>query len=410
MMTSLSVEYLIAIEVKGGFCNSVKSFNNLLSADGDIKIKGNTLTYKELTVGYEVRTDELPEKAQRYFYIKLDCDDSNQVEDFANLLRAVRGMANKAGGHFAVVWDDIGFYYATLAYPKINEIENLLRKLIARFMYTSVGMEWGDTTLPDDLRDSIKRNKRNRQQGANILHETDFIQLADYLFKPYRSPTNGNELIQDRILQANSPADIDIEELKSYLPKSNWTRYFANIVNCNDSFLDKRWQKLYALRNVVAHNSMLTKSDYDEILLLISEVEQPIKEAIESLDKLNIPEDEKVTIAENFASNRGPLYGEFVLLWKQVEAELNRIQNSTLNQSQPKRYRSPLSAIEELRKAQLIDISLFEDLNHLRKIRNMLVHHSDSAISEDLLVKAILDAEIILEWLKNISPPNKAST
>jgi hypothetical protein len=66
-------------------------------------------------------------------------------------------------------------------------------------MYTSVGMDWGDTTLPEDLRSSMKRNQRDRQTGTNLLHDTDFVQLADYLFKPYQSPSNGSEIIQEQI-------------------------------------------------------------------------------------------------------------------------------------------------------------------------------------------------------------------
>lgn len=410
MMPELSVEYLIVMKADGGFCNSIKSFNNLLCADSDIRIKGNQLAYKELTVGYRVQTNVLPEHKQRYFRLNLDCDDKNSVEEFAALLKAVRTMAYKTNGHFAVIWDDISFYYATLAYPRINQIENLLQKLIARFMYTSVGMDWGNTTVPDDLRNSMKRNNRNRQDGANLLHDADFVQLADYLFKPYQSPTNGSEIIQEKISRSSNAAELDIEELKSYLPKSNWTRYFAKIVNCDDGFLNKRWQKLYELRNLVAHNSMLSKKHYEELLGLIKEVRKPIEEAIDHLDKLVIPENEKETIAENFAANRGPLYGEFILIWKQIESELIRIQDVLSNESQPRRFRGAGSAIEELHNAQLIDEKQYSILNHSRKIRNMIVHAQDTEVNNNALSTAILESEYILEWLKNILPPNKAST
>jgi len=409
MMPDLSVEYLIIMNSRGGFCNSIKSFNSLLCADSDIEIRGNQVTYNNLTVGYGVQTDELQEQGQRYFYLKLDCDDKNRVEDFAALLKAVRTMAQKTNGHLAVMWDDVAFYYATLAYPRVHEIENLLRKLIARFMYTSVGMDWGDTTLPKDLRSSMKRNQRDRQTGTNLLHDTDFVQLADYLFKPYQSPSNGSEIIQEQIGAVSKTEELDIEELKSYLPRSNWTRYFAEIVNCDDGFLDKRWRKLYVLRNLVAHNSMLTKNHYDDLLKLIEEVRKPIREAIDHLDKLVIPEDEKETIAENFAANRGPLYGEFIVMWTQIESELLRIQNAHSNQSQPPRFRGAGSAIEELRNAGLIDSTQYATIRRTNDIRNMVVHARDADVSNDALSRATLESEYIIEWLRNILPPNKAS-
>jgi len=403
MIPDLSVEYLIVTKADGGFCSNVETFNSLLCADADIKIRGKSLSYKGLTVSYEARSDILLEKQQRYFYIKLDCEDAERIEDFAMMLKAVRTMAHKTGGDVAVVWDDIAFYYATQAYPLIHKIENLLRKLIVRFMYTSVGLDWGDTTLPNELRDSISRAKRDRQGGASLLHETDFIQLADYLFRPYQSPTSGNELIQERIAKAKTADDLDIEELKSYVPRSNWSRYFADRVDCDDTFLNKRWQRLYKLRNLIAHNNIVTKRDYEEILQLVDEVQKPIQDAINNLDTLSIPEEEKETIAENFAVNRGPLYGEFILLWTQIESELIRIQNAISNQSQPGKFRGPLSAINELRRAQLIDTDQYESLNRLREVRNMVVHHSASSIDEDNLVKAILGAEMELDKLRNIA-------
>ena len=241
------------------------------------------------------------------------------------------------------------------------------------------------------------------------MRPTSYNLLTIFL-SPYRSPTNGTELIQNRILKADAITDLNLSELKSFLPKSNWARYFAEIVNCDDGFLNKRWEKLYALRNLVAHNSMLSKSDYDDILKLIGEVEKPIQEAIDNLDKLHIPEDEKETIAENFASNRGPLYGEFILLWKQIEAELKRIQKTISSKSQPKRFRGSLSAIEDLKNAQLVNKLQYYDLDQSRRIRNMIVHQSDNTIKESLLVKAIFEAEVILDWLQQIPPLKMVST
>ncbi len=43
---------------------------------------------------------------------------------------------------YEVLWDDVGIYYAKLAYLRIIEIENLMRKLITKFMLVSVGMDF----------------------------------------------------------------------------------------------------------------------------------------------------------------------------------------------------------------------------------------------------------------------------
>ena len=40
MIPDLSVEYLIVTKADGGFCSNVETFNSLLCADADIKIRG----------------------------------------------------------------------------------------------------------------------------------------------------------------------------------------------------------------------------------------------------------------------------------------------------------------------------------------------------------------------------------
>jgi hypothetical protein len=53
-------------------------------------------------------------------------------------------------------------------------------------MLTNVGINWTNETVPVEIKQSINR-KGKTQYYTNFLHETDFIHLADFLFKAYQT-------------------------------------------------------------------------------------------------------------------------------------------------------------------------------------------------------------------------------
>jgi len=133
------------------------------------------------------------------------------------------------------------------------------------------------------------------------LHETDFIQLADCLFKPF--PTKEVDFLYKQLEQAKRNSDLHLDNLREFIPKSNWARYFSSLVDCEDTFLRKRWTELYDLRCLVAHNNLMRKSDFDRIVTLISEIKPKLEKAIGNLDKVKVPEQEKENLAENIVAN-----------------------------------------------------------------------------------------------------------
>ncbi len=76
---------------------------------------------------------------------------------------------------YEVLWDDVGIYYAKLAYLRIIEIENLMRKLITKFMLVSVGMDFFNN-IPKDIN---IRNEKDTDSG--FLHNIDFTLLYNFI-------------------------------------------------------------------------------------------------------------------------------------------------------------------------------------------------------------------------------------
>ena len=105
----------------------------------------------------------IPKDNHSFFHLKFICNKENQLNEFNKFLRQVREILSKiAGVAPQVLWDDIGFYYARQAYPLIYEIENIMRKLITKFLFINVGLAWANENTPQEVNNSI----RNKSQSS----------------------------------------------------------------------------------------------------------------------------------------------------------------------------------------------------------------------------------------------------
>lgn len=393
-MDKFKVEYLVILKDQGAFCNSVKSFNNLLRANDDIEIKGSKLKYKSLEVKYENKTGTVADKGQRFFNLKFTLSDPERLERYFDFLKTIREIVYKSGGKLNTIWDDVSLFYSIQSYPHINRIENLLRKLITKFMLTTVGIEWEQETLPDDIKSIISNKKRPKNGYVNILHETDFIHLADFLFKPYHSLEISEFYKQLKLV--DNIDELKLNDLKQYIPKSNWERYFAKVVDCEDGFLNKKWNRLYELRCLVAHNNFITKAEADEISKITTELEKTFVTASENLDKIRIDKEDKDLLLESVVSNINVLYGEFLRAWKLFEHELIRYAGTTeldeINQTRDVSFNRILNL---LAKYERFDEDLYLEIKHLIYLRNALVHDPEIYFTE-------IELKSFIESLNNL--------
>ncbi|KXY11175.1 HEPN domain-containing protein [Bacillus paranthracis] len=312
----LKVEYLITVKANSDFCADIKGFNSLLESNKNISINAGKITYKEIEVKYEIHTDHLEKEDQRFFYTKFQFGDINRLKDFENLLSNIREIIFKTGNAPQILWDDISRYYSKEAYPLIFEVENLMRKLITKFMLTNVGMAWAKENIPAEVKDSVKGSKA---ETPDFLYKTDFIQLEKFLFKKYS--TKPVEKLFENIKKAKNEGELKLGELTLFVPKSNWEKYFSDLVDCEGEYLSKRWEKLYDLRNKVAHNRGLIRKEYEEIVTLSEDIKEKLYKAIESLDKITLTKSQKEEITES-TSDMG-VFRKFLIKYDVLMGSLN---------------------------------------------------------------------------------------
>ncbi len=305
----IKVEYLFPFNTKNGICRDIESFNSLLSVHSDISVENDTIIYRGSEYGYKVSFDEVPNQEHSVFHVTFSFSQSN--EKFRSMLKAVR---NVVGVHIRndiqIIWDGVGFKWSKELYPKIYQVENYLRKLISKFMLVNLGIGWHDKSVPQVVVDTVKNT--NGKENHSILYEVDFIQLSHFLFKSYSlKDTSLLPEVMDSML-SRELSEEDKKEIQNYIPRNNWDRYFSDILDVESEQLESKWKKLYEIRNKIAHNKslkmddLLAGNDLCDFLLPI------IEDAINSLEQIEVPMEERESISMNSVATINESYRPFV--------------------------------------------------------------------------------------------------
>ncbi|SFP52500.1 hypothetical protein SAMN05216229_103115 [Geopseudomonas sagittaria] len=173
-----------------------------------------------------------------------------------------------------------------------------MRKLIAKFMLINVGMNWSKDAINPELFKKIE-SYEDEDIHLNDLYKLDFIHLKQVLFDKKRD-ISLEEL--DRILSKTNFSDEDKDKITKYAPRSNWEKYFSALLDEKDKGLEKKWEILYKLRNKVAHNRNVSKSEFDQIVGLANDIKDIIRRATEKLGEINLDEEDRELIIYSYQS------------------------------------------------------------------------------------------------------------
>lgn len=386
-MSNYKVEYLSVINSNEEFCKTVESFNYLLQSYGSIKVVKDKIEYDGVTFGYGVQLGEISGGGEVFFHLRFFCSNKEWLEKYKLFLRSVRTLLARVSDRpTEVLWDDISSELSAASYPVIYEVENLMRKLITKFMLITIGVSWVKSVVPKEVSESVKTKKAIAQ---NYLHDTDFIQLSNFLFRKYA--TGNSEALINKIAKAENIEAMVLSDLKEMVPLSNWERYFSPIVDCSSEYLKGRWDKLYDLRCIVAHNNFLSAEESNEIASLASEIKSKLTTAIENIDKIHVSEEQKNEVVESVVDNVGSYNAEFIKAWMLLVKDFQNLVRASGNKysDDEKLQGSTLRMVaKSLLVERVIDIDLFERFDRLGKLRNMIISGAiDLSGSDELAVQ-----------------------
>jgi uncharacterized protein YutE (UPF0331/DUF86 family) len=277
----------------------------------------------------------------------------------------------------------------------------MMRKLITKFMLTKIGLGWTKEAVPREVSESIKTKKNTA--GNNYLFETDFIQLSDFLFKPYSTASSSK--LMEKVRSALSASEINIDELKELVPTSNWERYFQPIVSCKSEYLQTRWAKLYELRCLVAHNNFIGHDDYENILKISGEVKEKLGEALSKLDSIYMSPEQKEEVAENNATTVNSTHAELISIWSSIQQLLIETAMNALHHEQARKLiknkTSTRLIIDKLVDEGVVSSGLAQELVKLQLSRDIIVHNVDAELNDSVLITADRVKHELIEILES---------
>jgi hypothetical protein len=343
---SFVVEYLIIIKQEDTFCDSDKAFLKFLGVDSSIAIseKDNQITINlkknhKFTVSYTLFSDLVPSQKERYFKLTILSKDNDKIKEFDELTTLLEKIISKLHTEVSinVLWNDIARQYAIEGYTLINEVENLLRRLIANFMLTKVGYDYPKYHIPSEVGNRESHLKINY---SDYLHQTYFSDLKTILFEGQRDFNFRNigdiQKLVERYISENKK-EITVNDLQGVISKSLWEKYFAKDTNYKKKDLEEDLEKLNVLRNEIAHNRHINIEKLGKIRTLSKKIIKTLNLEIDDLPNKSLTVEqqkfqvntENIRIAEKNMTLQGYLAEQALFEWYILKFGLTNVVLST---------------------------------------------------------------------------------
>jgi hypothetical protein len=224
------------------------------------------------------------------FIIKATCNDFEKLEKFRYPL-VLHLKSRLRFDHIRILTDDVSTEISNKIYPLINELENILRRYLAKFFTQKVGLDWWKQAVPDKVIEKTKLRQDNETVFSKIVETDmtliDFNDLGEIIYK-HKLGFNKPENLMDKILSINS--EDELQKLKQDLD-GNYNRFFKQ--HFKDFNFDKKWKLLFQLRNKVAHNNLFIQPDLDSANELYNEIKDIVIKAENKIDDFRFSVEEQ---------------------------------------------------------------------------------------------------------------------
>ncbi|EGR2288622.1 hypothetical protein D0815_24545, partial [Vibrio parahaemolyticus] len=208
-----------------------------------------------------------------------------------------------------------------------------------------------------------------------------------------------------KLKSAKDFTNLELEEIKSLLPESNWDRFFQPLVGCEADFLKKRWDQLYELRCKVAHNKDFNHTNLEDVLKLTAELKPILDKALVSLDDIVISEDEKDDVFENVLTFYDSTFAKYMVRIQRLEQLLNIILERFGASAKNPHPMSLLELQKYVASMGILTDKQLQVMDKVRKVRNKIAHETFGTEAHEViesqleLEKLIMQLEVVVKKL-----------
>jgi len=228
-----------------------------------------------------------------YLALKFDGETNEQTIQVFEQIEEKLTLCTKENYIMINSYDQISEYYCNKVYPMLNNFERLLRLLMFNIYLFEFGESYTDQMnkpITTKVKERLGEQKKIYNDGRNkeiVLTASYFYQLElkeiqDVLFTPKWTPQDEIK-INDIILDTQDFTKFEDSEIRSILeglkPKSDWNRFFSDIVKIDD--IKFNIEKIRNYRNIVAHCKEFRIKHYTELSDTLTSTNNAIEKAID---------------------------------------------------------------------------------------------------------------------------------
>ena len=269
--------------------------------------------------------------------------ESEAEDDIIKCLEYVHATLHASGVCTAFVmivsYDAISEFYCNKLYPKLNEIERHLRKLLFNIYTVNFGRDYYRTTFSAEIQSKAKeviRAKGNSsRKEITVLQEffysLEFGDIQEMLFTPRW--TSLDEQAKCAFLDEHKDLSILTDaELRSVIaditPKSDWDRFFSDKLSGID--FKGIIESIRGFRNKVAHCKKITKEEYQNCLKMIEQLDDAILKAIEATEDKDF-ERKNSAYLQKMAGQLADAIQNFTTMYTSMSSKLIQSTQATLS-------------------------------------------------------------------------------
>ncbi len=199
-------------------------------------------------------------------------------------------------------YDSISEYYCNLIFPKLGKFERKFRKLLFIIYTAQFEKLFFETTIPENVVLNVKENLKLHQYSKskqkefllqNCMYSLTFGTMRSMLFDKQWLPYDEKNEVDVFLKENKDLSKLSDKELREKIktvrqPINDWERLFQN--KGLDDF-ETVITKIGELRNLVAHNKLFYKEQYEELKKLLNKSIKDVDKAVlitESEDFENI--------------------------------------------------------------------------------------------------------------------------
>lgn len=187
-------------------------------------------------------------------------------------------------------YDAVSEYYCNRIYPKLNELERNLRRLLYNIYSVNFGRDLYRATISSDVQNKAKKLIRaNGKEAINLqefFYSLEFSDIQSILFTPnwteYDIRKREKFLSEHEDLSKLTDEELR-EEFSKYLPKSDWERFFSEKIS--DINVQSSIEEIRKFRNSVAHCKFFYKDSYLKCNAAVKQLNKAILGAIKETEE-----------------------------------------------------------------------------------------------------------------------------